>query len=101
MLVKIYLPIFFQVSTDLHTSKFDATVAIATFAPGCKLSANLFFRPVHVNDYFINIGLNLAADLTCKFSCYSEEFFCGSADINSQFNFDLIVECNFLRSTKL
>jgi hypothetical protein len=57
--------------------------------------------PEHPNDYFINIGLNLAADLTCKFSCFSVEFFCSSADINSQFNLDLIVECNFLRSTKL
>ncbi len=46
VLVKIYLQIFFLVCTDLHTSKFDAIAAITTFAPGCKLSANLFFRPV-------------------------------------------------------
>ena len=46
VLVKIYLPIFFQVCTDLHTSKFDAIAAITRFALGCKLSANLFFHPV-------------------------------------------------------
>ncbi len=45
-MVKLYLPIFFQVCTDLHNSKFDAIAAITTFAPGCKRSANLFFRPV-------------------------------------------------------
>ncbi len=35
-------------SVYLHTCKLDAIAATTTFALGCKLSANLFFRPVFV-----------------------------------------------------
>ncbi len=36
ILVKIYLPIFFQVLTEFAHCKLDAIVATTTFAPGCK-----------------------------------------------------------------
>ena len=39
--------LFFKFEQNLHNSKFDAIAAIATFSPGCKVGANLFFRPVY------------------------------------------------------
>ncbi len=43
LLMKVYLSIFFKFEPNFYTRKFIAIAAIATFTPGCKLSANLFF----------------------------------------------------------
>ena len=42
----LFANLFFKFEQNLHNSKFNAIAAIATFAPGCKVSANLFFRRV-------------------------------------------------------
>ena len=57
----LFANLFFRFEQNLHNSKFVTIAAIATFAPGCKVRANLFFRPVirnyisfhNLNKYFV------------------------------------------------
>ena len=70
VLVIIYLSIcFFKFEQNLHNSKFDTTMAIATFASSCKVSANLFIFMYGYLQFVILIGFLI---LCLKRVCISE-----------------------------
>jgi capsid protein len=52
----------------------------------------------HLNDYFVNIGLTLAAE--CERLSDYEDLHCNSTGVNSKFYFHTITETNILKNLK-